>query len=133
MTTEIPIRFINATGKTDFHVIVCTRNFSTSTPETLSCAWQVIDVQSSSSFNYPISTSVVAFYTDSSGKENRMGPFPSKLGSTWEIEQEDEQSAPVLNKGTFSLSYGCMYFKFFASCMLQCHAILIDNLLSLFQ
>ena len=98
MTTDIPIEFINSTGKTDFKVVVFTKNFSTNTPETVYAAWQVISVQTSSSFVYPVSTSVEAKY-DIGGQTNDMGPFPATLGSTWEIRQESKSGTPTLNEG----------------------------------
>ena len=54
MTTDIQIEFINSTGKTDFQVVVFTKNYSTSTPETIYAAWQVISVQTSSSLFLPL-------------------------------------------------------------------------------
>ena len=98
MTTDISIEFINSTGKTDFKVVVFTKNFSTNTPETIYAAWQVISVQTSSSFVYPVSTSVEAKY-DIGGQTNNMGPFPAKLGSTWEIRQEPKSGTPTLREG----------------------------------
>ena len=96
--TDIQIEFINSTGNTDFQVVVFTKNFSTNTPETIYAAWQVISVQTSSSFLYPVSTSVEAKY-DIGGQTNDMGPFPATLGSTWEIRQESKSGTPTLNEG----------------------------------
>ena len=98
MTADIQIEFINGTGNTDFQVVVFTKNFSTNTPETIYAAWQVICVQTSSSFLYPVSTSVEAKY-DIGGQTNNMGPFPAKLGSTWEIRQEPKSGTPTLREG----------------------------------
>ena len=98
MTTDIPIEFINSTGKTNFQVVAFTKNYSTNTPETIYAAWQVISVQTSSNFVYPVSTSVQAKY-DIGGQTNDMGPFPAKLGSTWEIRQEPKSSTPTLSEG----------------------------------
>ena len=98
MTTNIPITFVNATGKTDFQVVVFTKNYSTNTPQTIYAAWQIICVQTSSKFTYPVSTGVQATY-ELKGQKNTMGPLPAKLGSTWEIQQEIKSGTPTLKEG----------------------------------
>ncbi len=101
VTTDIPIKFINATTSTDFSVCVFTQNFSVDTPEIYYTAWEVIEVQSSSEFVYPVSTSVGASY--SLGDQcNTMGPFGASLGSTWEINQDNEDNAPILKSGLWT-------------------------------
>ena len=100
--TDIQIKFVNATGKTDFQVVVFTKNFTTNTPETIYAAWQVIRVQSSSRFTYPVLTAVQATY-EVDGQKNTMGPLPAKLGSTWEIQQEIKTGTPTLKEGLYIL------------------------------
>ena len=92
MTTDIRIRYINATSKVDFAVVVFTKTMSVSTPETLHAAWQVLKGQSSVDFVYPISTSVGATYEEN-GNIITSGPFATELGTTWEITQELEKTA----------------------------------------
>ena len=97
MTTDIPIKYINATSNVDFEVVVFTKNFSTNTPKTYYAAWQILRGQTSVQFVYPVSTSVGATYK-SSGQVITAGPFPAKLGSTWEITQESATDTAVLQE-----------------------------------
>ena len=95
MTSDIPIKYINGTSNVDFEVVVFTKNFSTKTPEVYYAAWQILRGQSSVQFIYPASLSVGATYTDG-GQIITAGPFPAKLGSTWEITQENPEATAVL-------------------------------------
>ena len=95
MTTDIPIKYVNATTNTDFEVVVFTKNFSTNTPKTYYAAWQILRAQTSVQFVYPVSTAVGATYT-SGGQIITAGPFPAKLGSTWEITQDSMNATAVL-------------------------------------
>ncbi len=97
-TTDIPIKYVNSTGSTDFSVVVFTKNFSVNTPETYYAAWEVIQVQNSSQFVYPISTAIGASY-DLGDQYNTMGPFGAVLGSTWQINQDDKDATPILESG----------------------------------
>ena len=97
MTTDIPIKYINATTNTDFEVVVFTKNFSTNTPKTYYAAWQVLRGQTSVQFVYPVTMSVGATYK-SGGQLITAGPFPAKLGSTWEITQESATDTAVLKQ-----------------------------------
>ena len=94
MTTDIKIRYINATSKVDFAVVVFTKNFSVSTPKMFYSAWQVLKGQSSVDFVYPISTSVGVTYEEN-GQIITSGPFPAELGTTWEITQELGKTADL--------------------------------------
>ena len=104
MTTDIPIKYINATTNTDFEVVVFTKNFSTNTPKTYYAAWQVLRGQTSVQFVYPISTAVGATYTNG-GQIITAGPFPAPLGSTWEITQDSINATAVLKKSNIMVFY----------------------------
>ena len=95
MTSDIPIKYVNGTSNVDFEVVVFTKNFSTKTPEIYYTAWQILRGQSSVQFIYPASLSVGAIYTDG-GQIITAGPFPAKLGSTWEISQENPEATALL-------------------------------------
>ena len=71
---SIPIRYINCTGKTDFQVLVFTKNFSVNTPETYHAAWQILNAN----------IEIGACYEQGSQKI-LAGPFTAELVSTWEI------------------------------------------------
>ena len=86
MNEDIPIKFVNATGNTNFQVIVFTKNFSKNTPSTCYCAWKILTVQSSAQFTYPTSASIAASYVHG-GQKITAGPFPAAMGSTWEVTQ----------------------------------------------
>ena len=94
MTTDIKIRYINATSEVDFAVVVFTKNFTVSTPEAFYSAWQVLKGQTSVDFVYPISTSVGVTYEEN-GQIITSGPFPAELGTTWEITQELGKTADL--------------------------------------
>ena len=98
MTTDIPIKYINATGKTDFEVVVFTKNFNVNTPRVYYAAWQILRAQNAVQFKYPVSLSVGATY-QTGGQTIFAGPFEAKLGSTWEITQDSIDSAAVLKEG----------------------------------
>ena len=100
MTSDIAIKYINSTGNTDFQVVVFTKNYSVNTPKTYYCAWQVLRGQTSVQFVYPVSISVGATYTQG-GQLITAGPFPAKLGSTWEIKQDSNKSTAVLSAGIY--------------------------------
>ncbi len=96
--TNIEIMYVNNTGSTDFATVVFTKNFNVNTPEVVYAAWEVIRVQTSSKFVYPISTSIGATY-QLRDQHNTMGPFGAVLGSTWEINQDNKATTPVLQSG----------------------------------
>ncbi len=93
---------MNKTGKTDFEVVVFTKNFSTNTPQTYYCAWQILRGQTSIKFVYPVSTAIGATYKER-GQEISAGPFPAELGTTWTVSQESDESTAVLEEGTTSI------------------------------
>ena len=104
MTTDIPIKYINATTNTDFEVVVFTRNFSTNTPKTYYVAWQVLRGQTSVQFIHPASMAVGATYR-SGGQVITAGPFPANLGSTWEVTQESASDTAVLKQSKTTNCY----------------------------
>ena len=113
MTTDIPIKYINATRNTDFEVVVFTKNFNTNKPTIYYAAWQILRGQSSVQFVYPVSMSVGAIYT-SGGQVITAGPFPAKLGSSWEITQESAAATAVLKESkTNSLLYSFYIVLFY--------------------
>ena len=104
MTTDIPIKYINATTNVDFEVVVFTKNFSTNTPKTYYAAWQILRGQTSVQFVYPVAMAVGATYK-SGGQLITAGPFPAKLGSTWEITQESAADTAVLKQSKITNCY----------------------------
>ena len=110
MTTDIPITYVNATGQSDFQVVVFTKNFSTNTPVTYYAAWEVLKGQSQVRFAYPVSMSVGATY-QSGDQTIYAGPFPAPLGSTWDITQDFASSTATLTEGKFVIiSYSPFMF-----------------------
>ncbi len=83
---DIPIKYVNGTGSTDFQVVVFSKNFSQNTPVSVYLAWQVLRAQTSVQFTYPSSIEVGASFK-TGGQTITAGPFAAKLGSTWEILQ----------------------------------------------
>ena len=115
MTTDIPIKFINATSNVDFEVVVFTKNFNINTPMVYYAAWQVLRAQTSVQFVYPVAMSVGATYR-SGGQLITAGPFPAKLGSTWEITQESATDTAVLRESkTKNLLFSFNTSLFFVS------------------
>lgn len=99
---DIPVEFYNSTGRTDFQVMVSTKNFDISAPpEDIAefAAWEVLKTQSSASFIYPGALAVGCTYTQLD-TEIKCGPFEAKEGSTWEIVQEMEGVSPILHPRT---------------------------------
>lgn len=96
MNSDIPIRYVNCTGRTDFEVVVFTENCHTA-PETPYAAWQVLRGQSSVEFIYPVSMAV-GVTCKLGGQLITAGPFPAELGSTWEISQDDISKTAVLKQ-----------------------------------
>ncbi len=92
MNTDISIKYVNKTGRSDFEVVVFTKNFSANTPQTYYCAWLILRGQLTSvEFVYPVSTGVGASY-EIPGQFFEVGPLYAKLGSTWKISQESRDS-----------------------------------------
>ena len=106
MTTDIPIKYINATSNVDFEVVVFTKNFSTNTPKTYYVAWQLLRGQTSVEFVYPVQMQVGATYSQG-GQFITAGPFGAKLGTTWEISQESASATAVLKESKLILMQVC--------------------------
>ena len=98
MATNIPVKYFNDTGKTDFQVVVFTKNFSTNTPETNYAAWQVLRAQSEVDFVYPAENEVGASY-EQGGQVIISGPFTASPGSTWDVVQDTPTSTTILSEG----------------------------------
>ncbi len=96
--TDIPVKYINATGNIDFSVVVLTKNFNLNKPKIYYCAWRILLAQSSVRFIYPVSSSVGATYTQD-GQLMKIDPVSAEPGSTWEIQQNPPGSTPVLSEG----------------------------------
>ena len=62
LTEDVAVKYVNATGNLDFHVVVFTKNFSANTPRSYYFAWQVLKTKSSAQFVHPNSVSVGATY-----------------------------------------------------------------------
>ena len=121
MTTDIPIKYINATTRTDFDVVVFTKNFSVNTPKAYYCAWQVLKTQTNAHFVYPVDVAVGATYT-SGGQQIIIGPYEAEPGSTWEISQESATDTAVVKKSKTNnllLSYIVDFIRDWCSCKPQ--------------
>ena len=95
MAYDIPVKFTNATGETDFGVVVFTKNFSYNTPRTYYTAWQVLRTVDSVDFVYPASLSIGV---TNKAQMSIVGPLPTELGTTWEITQETPGSMAELKQ-----------------------------------
>ena len=104
MTTDIPIKYINATVSTDFEVVVFTKNYNVNTPQVYYVAWQILRAQTSAQFVYPVSTAVGATY-HTGGQLITAGPFPAQLGSTWEITQDSINATAVLKQSNIMVFF----------------------------
>ena len=76
LTEDVAVKYVNATGNVDFHVVVFTKNFSANTPKSYYCAWQILKTKSSAQFVHPHSVSVGATYKKED-QEHTVGPFPA--------------------------------------------------------
>ncbi len=97
LSDDIQIKYVNSTTRTDFEVMVFTKNYSTRTPKTYYCAWHVLRGQTSVAFNYPVHLAVGATYQENSLKISS-GPFHAHLGSSWRITQEKINDTAVLSE-----------------------------------
>ncbi|XP_011404630.2 PREDICTED: cytoplasmic dynein 1 heavy chain 1-like [Amphimedon queenslandica] len=96
-TSNIKVSYVNATGNTDFAVVVFTKNFNVNTPKVYYSAWKILRAQSQVDFVYPVSLGVGVVYTTSTGL-HKAGPFPAELGSTWELSHDTITTTPSLRK-----------------------------------
>lgn len=95
---DIPIKFINETGETDFTVVVFMKNEDPNASATPFVAWRTIRTQTSAAFTYPSQSEVGAIYFEGDMKMTA-GPYPALPGSTWEFAQESEADTPTLIEG----------------------------------
>lgn len=107
MSTDIPIKYINATGSVDFQVVAFTRDYTDPPNDSNSnstdgvtvitndndmdykyVAWQVFNAETEVDFVYP-SAVYVGMYYKTGILTMKAGPFRAKLGSSWEIVQPE--------------------------------------------
>ena len=100
LTKDVAVRYVNATGHTNFSVVVTSKNYYAKASDAIKAAWQVLKAQSSSQFVFPASSSVSASYR-ARGQITTAGPFPADAGSTWEMIDELETDIPVLKQGQY--------------------------------
>ncbi len=106
MTTDIPVKYFNKTGSTDFEVMVFSQNYNPNTPTSVFAAWQVLKAQTQVNFMYPVQMQIGATYK--SGSQTIIaGPFDTTLGSTWEISQDSSSATAVLEEGEYVDQYVC--------------------------
>lgn len=91
---DIPIKFINTTGKVDFDIVLFTKTFSNNSVPVF-VAWQILRCQTSVSLIYPHSVEVGSSFTHGIQLVS-CGPFNAEVGTTWEIRQESKASSPML-------------------------------------
>ena len=94
---DVPISYINNTGRNDFALVVFTKNEDRNAIDTPFVAWRTLKAQSSATFAYPVRGSVAAIWKFS-GVECTAGPFPAERGSTWVVRTVG--GSPFLSQGT---------------------------------
>ena len=94
---DVLVKYINATGKADFEVVVFTEP-----TDNIYVAWQVLQAQTSAEFIYPVALDVHASYYQPNGTKIDAGPLAATLKSTWEITQETKASTAILKEGNMS-------------------------------
>lgn len=97
LTEDIPVKYVNATKKTDVQVVVFSKNSSLTTPSTCYVAWHILRGQGGVQFTYPASIEIGASYK-TGGMTITAGPINSEQGSTWEIKQETLHETATLTK-----------------------------------
>ena len=115
---QIDIKYVNNTGKTDFDVMVFTKNYSTRTPNIYYVAWQILRGQTSVYFSYPLDTVQVGASYHQHGQIINSGPFHADIGSSWKITQPKRTSTAILEQGMFpnkaysDCSFVCLFACF---------------------
>ena len=104
------IRFHNNAGSTGFTVVVFLKN--TATPSPKAVAWQTINTQGSSQFDYLALTQVSASYT-SGGQKVTTAQKAAPKSSSW-VVKKDENGTYILVAGkphfsTVDPSFHCLY------------------------
>lgn len=95
---DIPIRFVNKTGKSNFSVAVFAENLNPDAKDTPYVCWLSLRTQTSATFTYPMETQIGAEY-EKDGVQLMAGPVPANVGSTWEFLHEKPDSTPYLKEG----------------------------------
>lgn len=105
-TSNVHIKFFADTPFSEnllSSVAVFTKLFSAETGHTYCVAWEVLRPlpQQTLEFVYPTTTQSIgaSYQTD---EKNGIGPFSAELGSTWEINQEVEDT-PTLKIGLYNI------------------------------
>ena len=98
LTHDIPILFLNKTGRYNFSVAVFVKNENSNASETPFVAWLTIRTQTSAKFWYPAETQVGVDY-EIDGARVTAGPVTAHMGSTWEFIHESQESTPYLKEG----------------------------------
>lgn len=98
ITEDVPVKYINYTNKTNFQVVVFAKNSSCLVPSTKYVAWQVLKVQGSVQFKFPVDVEIGASYV-TGGMTITAGPIQAELGSTWSIKQEYMHDSAILTEG----------------------------------
>ena len=93
---DVPVLYVNSTGKTDFDVVVFTQNYHPDAPPSPYIAWQVLKGDTKSqSFKYPANLQVGAIYRDG----RRILEEASFDKWMWSLSQDTSDSTPVLTEG----------------------------------
>ena len=95
---DVPIVYLNKTGRNDFAVVVFTKNEDLNAIETPFVAWQIIRAQTSANFAYPVFASV-GVYWESNGVTLYSGPMIAAAGSTWEFTCPVQDGSGTLKEG----------------------------------
>ena len=99
---DIPITYVNATGRTDFMVCVFQKNESPSAFETPFAAWHTLKTPGTSEFVYPVDVAVAADWTTEDGEvANSSGPLPTQIGCSWKMIMNKESDTPQLIPGIY--------------------------------
>ena len=94
---DIPIVYVNKTGRNDFMVVVFTKNEDVNAIDTPFVAWHTLKAQTSASFTYPVDAAVGSYW-ERDGVVCRAGPLPTNMGSTWEMRMPTTESSPTLSE-----------------------------------
>ena len=100
LLNDIPVQYVNKTGRHDFAVAVFVKNHNPNAFDTPYVAWHILRTQTAAKFVYPIETQVGAEYAKD-GATLTAGPITAKLGSTWELHHESPDLTPYLKEGEY--------------------------------
>ena len=108
---DIPIKFTNKTGKTDFNVLVYTANQYVQGDSSISVAYEVLRTQTTVTFVHPRNFAVSATY-HKGGQEITAGPIPAIPGNKYEIVKETELDAAIIREGIHITSISITFLLF---------------------